>query len=537
MAAFGENNYGSPFGAIDPTRFFNASGAGYYDYSGFSSRSGASGFSGTIANSGFCGPNGLTFLPYSPTLTFPLNFEVLQGVVAITWKEASPPSPCNNGVVYELQFTRTFTNGSGWKTIATDMPVGTSSFQFDFSEIPYTDDAGFRIRARDSMGLFSPWSDSNQPSMVANHAPNPVTLLSPVGNDAVDSCLPVVWREAAVKDVDGQAVTYLVEMTSSYSLGTGWAAIPGATALPEGTVSFNVSCFDFPDGPDYGVRVSAVDSLGLGSIPRVTGPIKVKHQGNIFIDTLPPDGTIAINGGQALAAGKTVNLTLSAWDASTGVKDVRFRNADEGEDCWSGWDSYETSKIWDLTGTDGVKTVMVQFRDYANNVSSACNCEIVGKVLQDTGNCTAIEVFNNSLYAAFDANGNLTQYKVLVNKAATLPEPEVTALARLGNYLYVGTYNPVATTSSFYKFAGVATRLFSGITAKINSMVSYGTSVYLGLADGRILTYANGGLTTSHAAGIGILRLTTDGAVLFATLETGGNYLMFDGTTWVVKSL
>ena len=537
MAAFGQNNYASPFGAIDPTQFFDQNGSGFYNYSGFSSRSGASGFSGTIANSGFCGPNGLTFLPYSPTLTFPLNFEVLQGLVTVTWKEASPPSPCNNSVVYELQFTRTSTNDSGWKTVAMDMPTGTSSFQMDFSEIPYADDAGFRIRARDSMGLFSPWSDSNQPSMVANHAPNPVTLLSPVGNGVADSCLPVVWREAAIKDVDGQPVTYLVEMTSSYSLGTGWAAIPGATALPEGTVAFNVSCFDFPDGPDYGVRVSAVDSLGLGSVPQASGPIKIKHQGNIFLDTLPPDGTITINNGAALAAGTTVNLTLSAWDASTGVKDVRFRNADEGDDCWSGWDSYETSKVWDLTGTDGVKTVLVQFRDYANNVSSACNCEIIGKVLQDTGNCVAIEVFNGGLYAAFDTNGNLVKYSVLVNQAAEFPEPEVTALARLGNYLYVGTYNPVAMTSSFYNFAGVATRLFSGISAKIQTACAYNGVVYLGLADGRIMGYANNGLTVAFATGIGILRLVTDGAVLFATLETGGQYLMFDGTTWTTKML
>ena len=537
MAAFGQNNYGTPFGAIDPTQFFNQNGSGFYNYSGFSSRSGASGFSGTLANSGFCGPNGLTFLPYSPTLTFPLNFEVLQGQVEITWNEASPPSPCDNGVVYELQFTRTFSSGSGWKTISTDMLVGTSSFLFDFSEIPYTDDAGFRIRARDSKGLFSAWSDSNQPSMVANHAPNPVTLLSPLGNDVVDYSLPVIWREAAVKDVDGQSVTYMVEMTSTYSLDAGWATVAGANALPEGTVAFSIDCFDLPEGPDYGVRVSAVDSLGLGSVPRASGPIAIKHQGNIMIDTLPPDGTITINGGQALAAGTTVNLTLSAWDASTGVKDVRFRNADEGDDCWSGWDSYETSKIWDLTGTDGVKRVLVQFRDYANNVSSACDCEIVGKVLQGTGNCTAIEVFNGGLYAAFDANGNLTRYSVLVNTAATFPEPEVTALARLGNFLYVGTYNPVALTSSFYRFAGVATRLFSGITSKINTACAYGSGVYIGLADGRILVYANGGLTLEYSAGIPIMRLTTDGAVLFATLETGGDYLVFDGTTWTVKSL
>lgn len=540
MSAFGEQNYGTPPGAIRPGVFFDQNGVAFYDFSGFSSRSGAIGFSGFSGMSGFsgfsafCGPYGLEFIPFKPTLTFPLNFAILQGVIDITWKDAVPADVCGDGVAYELQFTRTFSRDSGWKTLASDIPPTVTAIPFDVSDIPFTEDGGLRIRARDSKGLFSDWSTSNEAFTIANHAPNPVVLLSPVRKDTVDYCLPVIWREAPVRDIDGQPVTYIVEMTDAYSKDVGWTVVPGAEALPQGTTSFTVNCFDFPEGSDYGVRVTPVDELGLGGMPKKVGPIIIAHQGNFFIDTVAPEGSMIINNGDPLATSTKVRINLFAFDATTGVKDLRFRNADE--DCFGDFDTFVSEKFWDLPQGDGVKRVYVQFRDFANNISSVCDCEIISRVLCDEGNATDIEVFNNKLYVAFDQNGNLVEYKVLVKRVAALAEPSITALARFTNFLYVATFDPVAGTV-IYSFDGVAKRLFGIAGAKANSMVVYNGILYIGLEDGRIMSYDGISSLVSYVAGAAITRLRNDGAVLFAAVQGAGQYLSFDGTTWKINPL
>lgn len=531
MAAFGENNFGTPFGAISASEFFNAQGSGFYNYSGFSSRSGLSGFSGNGLSgfSSFCGPTGIEFIPFRPTLTFPLNFGILSGIVTITWKEAIPRDPCNDPVFYELQFTRNFSLDSGWKTLATDIPAGTTSFPFDVTQIPFTDDGGLRIRARDDKFLYSDWSASNQAFIIANHAPNPASLLSPSPNDIFDYCIPVVWKEPAIKDIDGHGVAFLIEITDTFSQDTGWLTVPGADALPEGTTSFNIGSFDFPEGKDYGIRISAVDAAGLGSVPVAVGPLTVAHQGQFIIDTVAPDGSVSINDGAVLAVSTKVKLTLFATDTTTGVKDVRFRNADE--DCWGDFDSFENEKFWDLSNSDGVKRVFVQFRDYAGNISQVCDCDIVSRVFSDEGNVTDIEVFNNKLYAAFDQRGNLVEYKVLVNHAAVFPEPELTALAKFGNFLYVASFDGF--TARVYKFDSKPTLVFSIAGSKILTMLAYNEDLFLGLNDGRIISFDGTSTMVVFSALSAVTRLRTDGAVLFATQQGGGDYFSTaDGITW-----
>jgi hypothetical protein len=538
MAVFGYHNYGTPFGALAPSGFFNSEGEGFYNYSGFSSRdgrSGLSGFSGFSGFSAFCGPDGLTFLPWQPTLTFPLNYQFLTGIVNITWQSPEIPEPCGSRTTFEVQFTRTFSRGSGWKTLSLDVPSSVRSIPFDVSAVPFTEDGGIRIRAKTELGLYSQWSTTIVPFTIANHPPGKPSLVSPLGGETVDNSLPVVWREAKPRDVDGQVVTYRIQVTPSFSTGLGWITVPGGNALAEGTAAFFIDTFDFPEGDDYGVRVVAVDSLGAESEPAQVGDMSVHHPGSFVIDTIAPEGSVLINDGDTLAGDYRVKLSLFASDATTGIKDFRVKNADE--DCWSDFDTFVPEKFWDLSRTDGVKRILVQFRDFAGNVSEACDCEIVSHVLSLEGNATDVEVFNNKLYAAFDLHGNLVEYRVLVRLANQFSEPQVTALAKLGNYLYVAARNPDTSVSSIYKFDGVAV-LVASISGSGNvlSMVAYNDTLYMGLEDGRILSLVN---TTLATVNLGVLassaaktRLRTDGAFLYVTERNKGEYLVFNGSTW-----
>jgi hypothetical protein len=66
-----------------------------------------------------------------------------------------------------------------------------------------------------------------------------------------------------------------------------------------------------------------------------------------------------------------VKLALNATDPTpaSGIASMRFRNS--GTTTWSAWQAYATSRSWTLTSGAGTKTVYVQYRDKALNVSAA----------------------------------------------------------------------------------------------------------------------------------------------------------------------
>jgi hypothetical protein len=95
----------------------------------------------------------------------------------------------------------------------------------------------------------------------------------------------------------------------------------------------------------------------------------------ITLDTAPPSGSIAINGGAAQTTSTLVTLTLSATDSLTGVSRMRFSNTGTS---WGAWETYATQRTgWSLTPGNGTKTVYVQFRDGLGNVSGSFSDTII----------------------------------------------------------------------------------------------------------------------------------------------------------------
>lgn len=97
-------------------------------------------------------------------------------------------------------------------------------------------------------------------------------------------------------------------------------------------------------------------------------------QDSIVLDTGAPSGSVVINSGAQYATAPRVQLSLSATDSLSGVSQMRFSN--DGS-TWSAWEAYATSRAWDLSSGDGTKTVYVQFRDRAGNVSPVATDTIV----------------------------------------------------------------------------------------------------------------------------------------------------------------
>jgi hypothetical protein len=92
-------------------------------------------------------------------------------------------------------------------------------------------------------------------------------------------------------------------------------------------------------------------------------------------DTTPPTGSISINNDATYTDSRSVSLSLSASDNSSGVSQMMITNSSSFEG--ASWEDYTTSKSWTLPSGDGKKKVYVKFKDGAGNVSEIYSDEII----------------------------------------------------------------------------------------------------------------------------------------------------------------
>jgi hypothetical protein len=122
----------------------------------------------------------------------------------------------------------------------------------------------------------------------------------------------------------------------------------------------------------YSVSTSATLPTGDGpktvyyQIKDNAGHESLTYLDTITLDTVSPTGSIMIDGGAAYTNESSVVLTLSADDLTSGVAEMRFSS--DGS-TWTAWEASDTTKSWSLSAGDGAKTVYVQFKDNAGEVS------------------------------------------------------------------------------------------------------------------------------------------------------------------------
>ncbi len=160
-----------------------------------------------------------------------------------------------------------------------------------------------------------------------------------------------------------------VTLTGTYTLTVGYdPAELDAVSVDEGSLKLY-----YWSGSDW---VEEPSSLDKTADTLTAHPNHFSQYWSVFgaEDTLPPTGTITINGGAIYATSPDVTLTLSATDATTSVVSMRFS---EDDSTWTEAEPYVTSKSFTLTGMDGLKTVYVQFFDEAGNDSLSASDSII----------------------------------------------------------------------------------------------------------------------------------------------------------------
>jgi hypothetical protein len=107
---------------------------------------------------------------------------------------------------------------------------------------------------------------------------------------------------------------------------------------------------------------------------------------DFIVDTIPPTGSIMINDGATSISDASVTLTLSAYDAVSGVAQMRFFYVS-----WGDWEAYATSKPWEFPDGEDYKYVYVQFKDNAGLISSPYRVRVIlGTADQSDLNVTSV---------------------------------------------------------------------------------------------------------------------------------------------------
>ncbi|WCN36581.1 S-layer homology domain-containing protein [Aneurinibacillus uraniidurans] len=110
------------------------------------------------------------------------------------------------------------------------------------------------------------------------------------------------------------------------------------------------------------------------------GLVSDTYSDTIILDTVPPTGAVKINNDSSYTSSTSVTLNVTGTDAS-GVTQMQFSNDNT---TWSSWEAFSASKSWTLVAGEGNKTVYMNLRDGAGNVSSFSDTIIVDTTPPDT---------------------------------------------------------------------------------------------------------------------------------------------------------
>lgn len=222
----------------------------------------------------------------------------------------------------------------------------------------------------------------------------------------------------------------------------------------------------------------------------------------------PPFGTITItgsNGGSEVTITPDVTLNLNAIDNSGLVSSMRFSNDNAA---WGNWELYASTFPWRLStiGGDGRKTVYVQYRDAADNVSDSFQASIVLDSTPPTTTITSMPAIN---YNYPDGIFEFVSSK-----------PSSTFTCQIGT-------GPVTACTSPFSFSGLADGSY---TIAVIATDSVGNT---GPAAGYSWTIDTVPPDTSLTVTPPVLTNSATAAFAFAATEPGGTFqCKFDNGPW-----
>ncbi|HET6352375.1 MAG TPA: Ig-like domain-containing protein [Coriobacteriia bacterium] len=266
-----------------------------------------------------------------------------------------------------------------------DDPTNVASVDFDvtFSE----DVTGLNSADFGSQGTASGFDTINVSGSgkdyvvtVSGAAPGDGTVVLSIRDDAAFDAAgngngsPDYQDTVVTYDITAPATTHQTDISSN---GYDWfKSAPQITLTTDELVDVIYYHWDSDADAEYSGAITAPEgthTLHVHAVD-VAGNVAGDTAWDFHVDTVAPTGSIQINGGATVAPARGASLFFTMSDADSQVELMRL--SDDGT-TWGAWQSPETPYDYMLTAGDGVKTVYVQFKDHADNVSSEYSDSII----------------------------------------------------------------------------------------------------------------------------------------------------------------
>ncbi|MFQ6130252.1 MAG: hypothetical protein ACE5OT_05580, partial [Candidatus Hadarchaeaceae archaeon] len=189
---------------------------------------------------------------------------------------------------------------------------------------------------------------------------------------SVDPISPY-WRTSlpfAITATASDAMSDVISVMLSYRYSTDNLAWGAWTSFGTDTASPWSFSFTAPGGDGYYefYSIAADIATNTESAPATADAIA-------GLDTTPPTGSVVVNAGATLTTSRSVTLTLTYTDATSGVSQVRYSN----DGIWDTepWESPSATRAWTLSGEDGTKSVYYQIKDIAGLLSTTYSDSII----------------------------------------------------------------------------------------------------------------------------------------------------------------
>lgn len=237
------------------------------------------------------------------------------------------------------------------------------------------------------------------------------------------------WQQWSAFSTSSSEAQYTI-----YHYGSWWLDEYGAAnTYITGSNSQNLGT----DGPRK-IWVQVIDTVGNIS---ESYPVTANAQLIALVDTTEPTASMSIidNAGASIDFTNTssVNLSITASDVITDVKDIRFRLVNgEGIGSWTNFQQYTNVITKSIVGTgstsqlDGIKRIEVQVRDYGNNISQP------------------EAIYDNILSATFTEDGDIYNRNVLINNSLKWTMPNSTIEKVYFSAIKTDSYNDLELVDS-----------------------------------------------------------------------------------------
>ena len=268
--------------------------------------------------------------------------------------------------IIEISIKQTSNNsywaGDRWVSSETWLLAsGTTMWSYDASSITWTSNTQYCVLSRATDNAFNIEIPGNG-NMFIFDTDKPLSRVDvPINNTYLNDLNNIsgVAIDTGGSGIDEVEITIMQYSTNVYWNGIDWDLDESwLTATGTNVWTYNASDVPWVTDTYYIIRSRSADKVGNTEIPG-TGI-------TIMYDNKPPDLLISINNDDEYTSSTTVILSLQSEDSGSGTSQMEFST--DGI-LWSGWETFDITRSFDLSANDGEKIVYFKARDRAGNTA------------------------------------------------------------------------------------------------------------------------------------------------------------------------